>query len=132
MYEGIFDRVCDAIQESLGVAKERITLKARIIDDLGSDSLDLLDILFALEEKFGIKIKRGQIEAMARQGIPEGEFEKDGQVTELGAARLREVLPEVDQSRIVAGMPLATIPHLLTVETFCRLVAAKLAEKKGS
>ncbi|RCK81266.1 MAG: Acyl carrier protein [Candidatus Ozemobacter sibiricus] len=131
MYEDIFDRVRDAIHESLGVTKDRITLKARLIDDLGSDSLDLLDILFALEEKFGIKIKRGQIEAMARQGIPDAEFEVDGQITERGAARLREVLPEVEPHHIVAGMPLARLPYLFTVETFCRLVQAKLREKEG-
>ncbi len=127
----IFTKVADALQESCGTAREKITLKAKIIDDLGCDSLDLLDILFALEEKFGIKIKRGQIETAAREGIPEGEFERDGQLTERGAARMREHMPEVDTSRITAGMPVGRIPYLFTVETFCKLVEQKLREKHG-
>lgn len=129
MSEDVFERVQEAMQESLGIPKSKITLKATIIDDLGSDSLDLLDILFALEEKFGIKIKRGQIESMAREGISEEEFQQDGCLSEVGAKRLREVLPEVNHEEIKAGMPLARIPHLFTVETFCRLVEKNLAGK---
>lgn len=131
MNDEVFLKVQEALQESLGIAREKITLKARIIDDLGSDSLDLLDILFALEEKFKIKIKRGQIESMAREGISEEEFQNDGALSEKGATRLRQVLPEVDQSVIVAGMPLSRIPHLFTVETFCRLVEQNLRQKAG-
>lgn len=129
MYEDILPQVQEAIHDSLGVPLDKITINARLIDDLGSDSLDLLDILFALEETFSIKIKRGQIEELARQGVPEGEFEHDGMLTEQGAARLREVLPEADPAEIKANMPLSRIPYLLTVETFCRLVASKLAEQ---
>ena len=129
MDQNIFSSVQEAIQESLGIPREKITLKARIIDDLGSDSLDLLDILFAIEEKFGIKIKRGQIEAMAREGMSEGEFEKDGLLTARGVDRLREIMPEVDQTQIVEGMGVYKIPYLFTVETFCRLVEKKIAEK---
>lgn len=131
MNEEIFTKVIDALQESLGIPRAKITLKSRIIEDLGSDSLDMLDILFALEEKFGIKIKRGQIETAAREGIPDGEFEKDGIISEKGAERLRQVLPEVDQGKITPGMPLSRIPYLFTVETFYRLVEKKLQEKKA-
>jgi len=121
--------VREAIQESLGAPADKITLEARIIEDLGSDSLDLLDIIFAIEEKFGIKIKRGQIEAMAREGLADGEFEKDGLITAKGAERLKQIMPEVDQSKIYEGMGVGRIPYLFTVDTFCRLVERKLAEK---
>lgn len=129
MDQSIFDGVQEAVQESLGIPREKITLKARIIDDLGSDSLDLLDILFAIEERFGIKIKRGQIEAMAREGLGEGEFERDGLLTAKGAERLKQIMPEVDPTQIVEGMGVYKIPYLFTVETFCRLVERKIAEK---
>ncbi len=129
MNEEIFQKVREALQESLGIPKDQITLKARIIDDLGSDSLDLLDILFALEEKFKIKIKRGQIEAKAREGLADDEFQKDGVLSAVGAERLKQVLPEVDHSGIAPGMPLSKIPHLFTVETFCRLVESNISPK---
>ena len=129
MNEEILAKVQDAIQESLGAPREKITLKAKLIEDLDSDSLDFLDILFALEEKFDIKLKRGQIEAEARAGIANGEFEVDGMITAQGAKRLKEVLPEVDHSQIKENMPLSTIPTLFTVETFYRLVEHQLAKK---
>ena len=132
MNEEILAKVQDAIQESLGAPRESITLKAKLIEDLESDSLDLLDILFALEEKFGIKLKRGQIEAEARAGIPDGEFEVDGMLTAQGAERLKKVLPEVDHSGIKENMPLSAIPALFTVETFYRLVENQLARKEDS
>ncbi|MBF0410143.1 MAG: acyl carrier protein [Candidatus Riflebacteria bacterium] len=129
MNSEIFERVKHCIQNSLGVSAEKITLKARIIDDLGSDSLDLLDILFSIEEEFGIKIKRGQIESMAREGFADGEFEQNGLITAKGTERLRNVMPEVDQTQIFEGMGIGRIPYLFTVETFCRLVENKLSEK---
>ncbi|MBF0501009.1 MAG: acyl carrier protein [Candidatus Riflebacteria bacterium] len=132
MNADIFAKVQDAFQEALGIPRERITFDANIIDDLGSDSLDLLDILFALEEKFGIKIKRGQIEAMAREGIPDGEFEKEGCLTAKGAERLRQILSDADPQKIVDGMPVSRIPYLFTVGTFYRLVEHKLAEKASN
>lgn len=123
--------VTDALQETTGAARERVTPSARIIEDIGADSLDLLDILFALEEKFEVKIKRGQIEAQARQGLSDDEFAHDGCLTDVAAERLRQFLPEVDPARITPGMPLARIPYLFTVETFVRLVTQKLHEKEA-
>jgi acyl carrier protein len=127
----IFPKVQEAFQESLGIPREKITLKARVIEDLGSDSLDFLDILFALEEKFKIKIKRGQVEAMAKEGLTDEEFQHEGALTAKGAERLRQVLAETDVSQIVTGMSMTKIPHLFTVETFCKLVEKNLAQKKG-
>jgi len=133
MNEEIFTRLQDALQESLGVSRDRITPDARIIDDLGSDSLDMLDLLFALEEKFGIKIKRGQIEAAARQGMTDEEFAQEGLVTERGAERLRTVLVgAANPEEIKAGMPLSRIPYLFTVATFHHLVETKLREKAAA
>ena len=130
MNPDIFAKVQDAFVEALGVPRDKVTFNANIIEDLGSDSLDLLDILFALEEKFGIKIKRGQIEAMAREGIAEGEFEKGGLLTAKGAERLRQIMTDCDPAKITENMSIARIPYLFTVSTFYRLVEHKLAEKK--
>lgn len=133
MNEEIFARLQDALQESLGVKRDRITPTASIIDDLGSDSLDMLDLLFALEEKFGIKIKRGQIEAAARQGMTDEEFAQEGLLTERGAERLRTVIVgAASPGEIKAGMPLSRIPYLLTVTTFYHLIETKLQEKAGT
>ena len=51
-----FDTVADVITETCEIPRESIRPEAHAIDDLGIDSLDFLDIVFALDKKFGIKI----------------------------------------------------------------------------
>ncbi|MCU0831213.1 MAG: acyl carrier protein [Rhizobiaceae bacterium] len=51
-----FERVADIIAETSEIEREKITLDSNTIDDLGIDSLDFLDIVFAIDKEFGIKI----------------------------------------------------------------------------
>ena len=51
-----FDRIADIIAETGGVPRETITPDGHVIDDLGIDSLDFLDIVFAIDKEFGIKV----------------------------------------------------------------------------
>ena len=50
------DRVSAIIVEQLGVTKEEVTPKASFIDDLGADSLDIVEFVMAMEEEFDIEI----------------------------------------------------------------------------
>ncbi len=49
-------RVIEIIVEQLGVAEEEVTLEASFIDDLGADSLDLVELIMAMEEEFSLEI----------------------------------------------------------------------------
>ena len=49
----IFDKVADIIAETCGIPRDKIKLE---INDLGIDSLDFLDIAFAIDKAFGIKL----------------------------------------------------------------------------
>jgi len=49
-------RVIEIIVEQLGVSEEEVTLEASFIDDLGADSLDLVELIMAMEEEFSIEI----------------------------------------------------------------------------
>ena len=51
-----FDRIADIIAETGGVPRENITPDSHVIEDLGIDSLDFLDIVFAIDKEFGIKV----------------------------------------------------------------------------
>ncbi len=51
-----FDRVADIIAETSEIDRDKITPQSHTIDDLGIDSLDFLDIVFAIDKEFGIKI----------------------------------------------------------------------------
>jgi acyl carrier protein len=49
-------RVADIIVEQLGATKEEIVPEASFIDDLGADSLDIVELVMAMEEQFDIEI----------------------------------------------------------------------------
>ena len=51
-----FDKVADIIAETSEIDRDSITSESHTIDDLGIDSLDFLDIVFAIDKEFGIKI----------------------------------------------------------------------------
>jgi len=54
--EEIFEKVKSIIVEQLGVVEGDITLDASFIDDLGADSLDIVELIMALEEEYDIQI----------------------------------------------------------------------------
>ena len=58
--EEIFGSVCDACAEILGVPRETITETSQLKDDLGADSLDLVELVMALEDRTGISIPEGE------------------------------------------------------------------------
>ena len=51
-----FDKVADIIAETSEIDRTTITPESHTIDDLGIDSLDFLDIVFAIDKEFGIKV----------------------------------------------------------------------------
>lgn len=52
----IFSAVKDILVDTLGVDEDKVTLEARFQEDLETDSLDLVELVMTMEEKFGIKI----------------------------------------------------------------------------
>jgi acyl carrier protein len=50
------DRVKKIVVEHLGVEGEKVTEEASFIDDLGADSLDIVELVMAFEEEFGVEI----------------------------------------------------------------------------
>ena len=50
------NRVTEIIIEQLGVSKEEIVPEASFIDDLGADSLDIVELVMAMEEEFDLEI----------------------------------------------------------------------------
>jgi acyl carrier protein len=63
-----FDQVKEIIKDKLGVADDKITEKAAFVNDLGADSLDVVEFVMAVEEKFGITIPDEDAGKMATVG----------------------------------------------------------------
>ena len=66
--EEIFEKIKGIIVEQLQVSDTAITEEASFIDDLGADSLDLVELIMALEEEFGIEIPDADAEKVVTVG----------------------------------------------------------------
>ncbi len=118
----VYPKVAEIIAAALPCESERVKLEASLIDELGAQSIDFLDIVFRLERAFKVKIPRGKIIEEARGSLSQAEFEQLGVVSEAGLQRLKEFLSEVPQERFKAPLKVADIPRLFTTETFCKIV----------
>lgn len=66
--EEIFEKVKEIIVEQLGVAETAVTMEASFIDDLGADSLDIVELIMALEEEFDTEIPDADAEKVVTVG----------------------------------------------------------------
>ncbi len=115
--------VCEVIKEALGRDIE-VSPSSNLMEDLGAESLDFLDIVFKLEQTFGIQITRGEMERAARGNMSEEEFAPGGVISEAGLSRLRELMPE-SAHRIKPGLRPVQILSLFSAQTFIHIVNAK-------
>ncbi len=118
----IFPKVAATVADALGCEVEKVKVDSALIDDLGAESIDFLDIVFRLERGFKVKIPRGKIVEEARGDLSESAFDQGGVVSEAGVARLKTFLSEVPAERFKSPLKVADIPRLFTVETFCKMV----------
>lgn len=126
-HDELYNHVLASVADVLALEPGKITPAASLIDDLGAESLDFLDLVFRLETDFKVKIPRDGIRLIAQDGIAGG-FEQAGVLTPEALERLRVLMPEVAQARLAPGLRSHQLPNLFTVETFVRLVAWRLAE----
>jgi acyl carrier protein len=66
--KSIADRIKDIIVEQLGVNADQINPGAKFIEDLGADSLDIVELIMALEEEFGTEIPDEEAEKLHTVG----------------------------------------------------------------
>lgn len=66
--EEVFEKVKGIIVEQLGVTETAVTMEASFIDDLGADSLDIVELIMALEEAFDMEIPDADAEKVVAVG----------------------------------------------------------------
>lgn len=121
----ILETVTETLVDALGVDDDEVTLEATLVDDLGAESIDFLDIVFRLEKNFNIKIPRGEL-------FPEGltsdsSLVADGKVTDEGIATLREKMPHADIDSFAGDPKVENIQSLFTVNMIVNFIEKKLA-----
>jgi len=118
----VYPKIAEIIAAALPCEIEKVKPEASLIDDLGAQSIDFLDIIFRIERAFKVKIPRGKIIEEARGDLSAAEFDQRGVVSEAGQVRLKAFLSEVPPERFPAPLKVADIPRLFTTETFCKMV----------
>ena len=121
---------CDIVAEALAAPRAAVTIDSNLMEDLGAESLDFLDIVFKLERAFGIQITRGEMERAARGEMTDEEFAPAGVISPAGIARLKMLMPEAAH-RIEPGLRPAQILGLFAVRTFANLVIGKRQGRTG-
>lgn len=113
-------QVQQILAERLALPLDRITPEARIFEDLGSDSLDLLDLLFTLEKRFSIKLRNSELDQLLRGEFQQREFSQED------LTRLQEWLPGLE----AAPRPVnaAALFSYITVASLAQVVDKKVAE----
>ncbi len=122
--DAIFEKVREVLVDALAVDEDEVTAKASLVDDLGAESIDFLDIVFKLEQTFGFKIAQGEL--FPENVMKDPKYVKDGKVTTEGLARLKERLPHVDFASFEASPEIAKVATVFTVDTLVNFVENKL------
>ena len=122
--EEILADVQKILAESLAVDEEDVTLDATLVDDLGAESIDLLEIVFAIEKNFGIKIDRSEL--IPEDLLTNTQYVVDGKLTTQGLDELQKRLPEADLEEFKLNPLVQNISKILTVNDLVNIVERKL------
>ncbi|MGL6196285.1 MAG: acyl carrier protein [Thermoguttaceae bacterium] len=120
----VFAGVREALVEALAVDDDQVTLDATLVDDLGAESIDLLDIVYRLEKTFEIKIDRGEL--ISEDILTNAQFVVDGKLTADGLAELRKRMPGANLSEFEKNPMVQNLATILTVRDMCQIVENKL------
>jgi acyl carrier protein len=120
----VFSKVQVALVDALGVDEEEVTPEARLVGDLGAESIDFLDIVFRLEKAFDIKIPRGEL--FPEDILTNNQYVQNGRLNEEGLAQLEGRMPFADLTVFRSNPVVQDFGNLLTVQDMCRYVESKV------
>ncbi len=130
-HDEVVRQVTLAVAAVLDLEAGGIAVEDRLVGDLGADSLDLLDLVFQLEQRFKLKINPRDIEREARERLGDVPYEQDGVYTAAALAELRRALPEVPAGELAEGLETKALPRVFRVATFVSLVERMMKEEEG-
>ncbi len=127
--EEFFPQVREAVAESLGLDEDVLTAGATLLDELGAESIDLLDMLFRLERTTGVKIQAADLADYVQGGIPDEEFgdEELDVIKPAGMSQLKTVMPQLADMDLDGKLQPEKVMSYFTVQNLVDLVASRAA-----
>jgi|SRR5579884_1471522 len=129
--EEIYGKVVRVLADSLYVEQGDLLPDSTLQGDLGAESIDLLELVFRLEQEFGIDIPDGEL-------FPTSIFQdnsdlvSEGRLTDQGISVLRSRMPYADLGVFDQDRRPSTLADLFTVELVVRYIAWKLGKGAGA
>jgi acyl carrier protein len=124
--------VQEAVVGALGVTEDEAGPDATLMDDLGAESIDLLDILFRVERSTGVKIAASDLGDYIQGGIPDDKFSDANQIiTPVGMEHLKQIMPQIDEGLLGTLDADHVIMHF-TVQNLGDMVAQRAGAGAGA
>jgi len=118
--------VQEAVVGALGVSEEEAAPDATLMDDLGAESIDLLDILFRIERSTGVKIQASDLSEYMQGGIPDDEFSDESEIiSDKGLEQLKKVMPQIDEDELRGNLHAENVIKHFSVQNLADMVAQR-------
>lgn len=129
--QDVVDAVRSCIAEALAVEPDDIELNSRLIDDLGADSLDFVDIIFQLDKALDIRVKDTELSFLTRLDFSSPEVMKEGYLAPSVLDQLSSWLPTLSEVADRTKVTPQELFSLISVEAIC-IVASRRVDAKGA
>lgn len=117
--------VCRCVARVLALNAEELKASDRLMDDLGAESLDLVELMYVIEDEFKIRLERADISLTAQLGLPEAEVHENEVLTDKALQALRDRFPDA-ASMLIQGVTRKHLAVLVTIGEIARAVRSKV------
>jgi acyl carrier protein len=117
------------VADSLALPQSDLSLESRLVDDLGADSLDFVDIVFMLDRELDIRVRETEFNFLTRLDFSSPEVMKGAHLTEPVVDRLAGFLPALRSVRDRTKVTPRELFSLITVESICLVCQQALAAR---
>jgi acyl carrier protein len=120
--------VQNAVCEALALEADEVTPEATLTDELGAESIDLLDVLFRIERGTGVKVHAADLAEHIQGGLSDDEFSDDEEtISEAGLTHLASIMPQIDTDELRGTLKAERVIDLFTVQNLADLVSQRAA-----
>jgi acyl carrier protein len=117
--DAIVSTVRRCVADSLAVPPGDVAFDSRLVDDLGADSLDFVDIVFMLDRELDIRVRETEFNFLTRLDFSSPDVMKGAHLTEAVVTRLAEWLPALRSVPDRTKVTPRELFSMITIESIC-------------
>jgi len=119
----IYEKFAEIVAGSLRIEREKVSMDAHLMDDLGAESLDLIEITMESESAFDVWLPEKSILDTAAEVFGPDVLVQNGMLTEAGKEMVRRRIPPQSQDLVEGEVPVKTLQsYFLTVRSWVAMI----------